>query len=484
MSDYDIESLSQGRVVCVGDFMLDRYVEGTVSRLSPEAPIPVLEVGGDSEVLGGAGNVVANLHDVGAVIYSIGVVGDDDAGMRIESLLQSFGGDHKLLKIAGRKSTSKTRFRSKNQQILRVDEEERTELGTQAQQRLCRALETALQKADVLVLSDYGKGVLLGTTAKKMISIAKSAGVPVIVDPKGYSMEKYAGADYITPNRKELLEATGLACEDIPDIVTAARKLIHDHNIANVLATLSENGMVLVDREHYTHFSDVEKEVYDVGGAGDTVVAIFSAGLAAGLDALKSAYLSNIAAGIVVGKSGTASVTLHEIRAATHKPHHAGRACVVGEDLLTKRVQEWRDRGLTVGFANGCFDIIHAGHIQLLSEARAQCDRLIVAVNSDASVCNLKGEGRPVHQLEDRMHLLANLKTVDGLISFDAPTPIKVISQLKPDILFKGGDYQAQDVVGFQELKAWGGRVEIIPLKEGYSTTKIIEEAGKWVTKG
>jgi D-beta-D-heptose 7-phosphate kinase/D-beta-D-heptose 1-phosphate adenosyltransferase len=465
----EIERLGTGRVLCVGDVMLDRYVEGGVSRLSPEAPIPVLEVGTSREMLGGSGNVVNNLCGLGCEVLHVSVVGDDEAGEEIFRKLEALGLQKSCLRReAGRKTTTKTRFRSGTQQILRVDEEECEALSAESVLWLQDCVKELLEGCGVLVLSDYGKGVLWGGVAGELIREAKFCGVKVVVDPKGNGF--YGGADVLTPNRGELREATGYGCEDREGVVEAARVLMREGDVGGVLATLSEEGMIWVDGDGYHEIRDEVREVYDVAGAGDTVLAVFSAGLAGGLSPFRSACLANKAASVVVGKAGTARVSLSELRGGGFD------SCVSGDERLSVRWEEWRSRGLVVGFANGCFDILHAGHVRMLRSAREFCDRLVVGLNSDLSVKMLKGEGRPVNSLQRRMEVVGSLGCVDGVLSFEEETPLRKIVLHRPHIVFKGGDYREEDVVGYEEVKEWGGRIEILPLEEGISTTKLIED--------
>ena len=466
-------------VLCVGDVMLDRFVYGAVDRVSPEAPIPVLHARDIREMLGGAGNVARNLAALGVRSALAGVVHDDEAGRAVRRLVDAEDAIRNILDSdPGRRTTVKTRFVSGGQQLLRMDEEDTAEAGAELQQRLIAAIDAALAGCDAVVLSDYGKGVLSSvretTVLTHVIMAANAAGRPVVVDPKGEDYSRYRGADLLTPNRKELRDATRLPVGDDEAIVAAARHLIATCGVGGVLVTRGADGMTLVvgDGEP-VHLPALAREVFDVSGAGDTVVAVIAAGLAAGLDTVAAAELANAAAGIVVGKAGTAVVHRDELAQALSGTV-AGRGKVLSREALADRVAGWRQRGLTVGFTNGCFDLIHPGHISLIDQASAACDRLIVAINNDASVVRLKGPGRPVQNETARALVLASLASVDAVVGFDEDTPLALIEAIRPDVLVKGADYARADVVGGDIIEAHGGRVLLAVLEEGFSTTATI----------
>jgi D-beta-D-heptose 7-phosphate kinase/D-beta-D-heptose 1-phosphate adenosyltransferase len=388
--------------------------------------------------------------------------------------------DPVLVVEQGRQTTIKTRFSASSQQLLRTDRETLSALAPLSQDNLLTNAVTLLPKVGVVVLSDYGKGVLSKAMIRSLIDGAQAAGRPVVVDPKGIDYAIYAGATLVTPNRKELHEATGLAVDNDDAIVAAARRLIAECAIANVLVTRSQDGMTLVTHDGGVHHLPAEaREVFDVSGAGDTVVAAMAAAMAAGAPLLEAAQLANLAAGIVVGKVGTAVVYASDLVAALHHSEvDAVEAKVASRAGAVDHVARWRRKGQKVGFTNGCFDLLHPGHISLLTQARAQCDRLVVGLNSDQSVKRLKGESRPVQSESSRATVLASLANVDLVVIFDEDTPLELISALLPDVLVKGADYTVDQVVGADLVQGWGGRVVLADLAEGHSTTATIARMG------
>ncbi len=461
-----VPRLAGARVTVVGDVMLDRYVYGEVDRVSPEAPIPVLRIVRESAMLGGAGNVARNLVALGAVPRLVGAVGDDAAGREIEALCAKDGIECRLVREPGRETTVKTRYVSGGQQLLRADRE--TTRPTAVAADLVAA---ASDGAGAIVLSDYGKGVVTGEVAAAL----RATATPLVVDPKGRDWDRYAGATLVTPNKRELAEAGHAALADDAALAAAARALMERHGIGGLLVTRGAEGMTLVGPAGETHLPAEAREVFDVSGAGDTVVAVVAAGLAAGLDAEDAARLANIAAGIVVGRSGTAVAYAAELVAALHDIDvlDAERK-VASLDQALETVADWRRRGLRVGFTNGCFDLIHPGHVSLIAQARASCDRLIVALNADASVARLKGPGRPVQSEAARAAVIGSLAGVDLVLIFAEDTPLALIEALRPDVLVKGADYTEATVVGADIVKSYGGRVVLAVLAPGHSTTSTI----------
>ena len=475
----EVERLRDTRVLCVGDVMLDRYIYGEVQRISPEAPIPVLKVRDERAMLGGAGNVVRNLSALGAQVSFVSVVGEDDAGREIAAMLGELGDVTSRLVIdKTRRSTVKTRYVGMSQQMLRADLESDAALSLSVQDEVIRHIQSLLLDVQVLVLSDYGKGVLTSDVCKVAIEEARDGNIPVIVDPKGRNYYRYSGASVITPNRRELSEATGIALTDDASIVDSARGLMSQFGISSVLVTRSQQGMSVVDGETaVTHLPAEAREVFDVSGAGDTVVSTLAAALAAGLSLVDAAGLANVAAGLVVGKVGTAVVYRDELSAKLRD-----RALASLEDKVAVQhaaqdiVAGWRHKGLRVGFTNGCFDLLHPGHVALLGQARALCDRLVVGLNSDASVSRLKGPSRPIQPDIARATVLASLANVDLVVMFEEDTPAKLIEMLRPDVLIKGGDYTVETIVGAEFVQSYGGSVEIIDLVPGFSTTRTVEK--------
>jgi D-beta-D-heptose 7-phosphate kinase/D-beta-D-heptose 1-phosphate adenosyltransferase len=468
--------LADARVLCVGDVMLDRFVYGAVDRISPEAPIPVLKVDHEAAMLGGAGNVVRNMAALGARSAFVSVIGADAAGTEIETLLGGMANvEASLVSVRGRGTTIKTRYVAAGQQLLRADRESDGALDAPLREAILRRAQAALDGSRVLALSDYGKGVLGHGIAGEIIAAARTAGCVVIVDPKGSDYARYRGASLITPNARELAQATGLPTGNDEEIVAAARKLIADFGIDAVLATRSGEGMSLVRKDTCVHVRAQAREVFDVAGAGDTVVATMAVALAAGVELEIAARLANFAAGIVVGKLGTAVASVEELHAAIEQQDLAAPAPkLMTLDQAVARAARWRDQGLSVGFTNGCFDLLHPGHVSLLRQARAACDRLIVGLNSDASVKRLKGNSRPVQNETARAAVLASLADVDALVLFAQDTPVELIAALRPQLLVKGADYTEAQVVGGEQVKAWGGRILLAELSPGHSTTGTI----------
>jgi D-beta-D-heptose 7-phosphate kinase/D-beta-D-heptose 1-phosphate adenosyltransferase len=469
-----VKQLRRASVLVVGDAMLDRYVYGKVQRVSPEAPVPVIAVQREVAMPGGAGNVVRNLTALGAAVAFVSVVGDDQAGSDLTGLI---GGQPNvepwLLVQGGRATTTKTRFIAAGQQLLRADHEVAAPIHPRLVDRLVRIAADAVAATTVMVLSDYQKGVLTGDTCQRLIAAARHAGRKVVVDPKGTDYARYAGADLLTPNRNELAQATGMAVDTEEALVAAAVALRERHGFGAILVTRSEDGMTLVDATGIHHFPAEAPEVHDVSGAGDTVVAVVSAGLAAGMSMPVAARLSNIAAGIVVGKVGTAVAREGDLLEAL-TPQRGSARKVATRTGAVEQVERWRRRGWRVGFTNGCFDLLHPGHVHLLAQARGWCDRLVVGLNSDASVKRLKGPERPIQDEAARAAVLASLTTVDLVTVFDEDTPVELIKLLRPEVLVKGADYRVDQVVGGELVTAWGGQVRLAELLPGQSTTATV----------
>lgn len=472
-----VEALTTAKVFCLGDVMLDTFVHGQVERISPEAPIPVLRVTGETRMLGGAGNVVRNLAALGATTRFLSVIGDDDAGVEVRALLdQEPGVAGDLRTDAGRQTTIKTRFVAGTQQMLRADRESSQPTEAALQDQLAAAAEEAIRDHKVVVLSDYGKGVLADATLARVIKAADNAGVTVIVDPKGNDYSRYRGAGILTPNLKELATATGQAVDTDDAVVAAARGLVDSLGLTAVLVTRSRDGMTLVPAEGTVmHLPAEAREVFDVSGAGDTVVATLAACLAAGADLGRAAALANLAAGIVVAKVGTAVAYAGDLIAQLHHQDLSdAEAKVLTLEQALDCAAAWRRRGLKIGFTNGCFDLLHPGHVSLLRQAKGQCDRLVVGLNSDASVQRLKGKDRPVQGEAARAAVLASLAGVDAVVLFAEDTPLALIEKLLPEVLVKGADYRVDQVVGREVVEAAGGRVHLADLAPGHSTTATI----------
>ena len=472
-----LDSLPGIRVLIVGDIMLDAFVSGEVARVSPEAPVPVLRVAERQEMLGGAGNVLRNLAELGAQAKLVGAVGDDEAGRRVRQLAGNADDDGSgLVTASDRPTTSKTRYLAQGQQLLRSDTETAAPLRDDQASAILKAVTAALPACDALILSDYGKGVLHPDTTRKVIALARAAGRPVIVDPKGRDYSAYAGAGVVTPNRSELREATGENADSDAAVAAAAGRLREQVGLDAVLATRGPAGMTLVTAaETPLHLPAATRDVFDVSGAGDTVVATLGAALGAGAPLPTAAGLANVAAGLVVGKVGTATVRPEEILHALHANRlRASERKVLDTASAAERVAAWRRAGQRVGFTNGCFDLLHPGHVSLLRQARTQCDRLIVGLNSDASVTRLKGPERPIQDAAARAAVLASLGDVDAVVIFGEDTPLSLIETLRPDTLVKGGDYTPESVVGADVVTSHGGRVVIADLEPGHATSATV----------
>lgn len=457
--------------------MLDRFVYGGTQRISPEAPVPVVRVVRSQAMPGGAGNVARNIATLGAHCSLLTVTGDDAAGAELATLLQLPRLTYRAVIDHTRPTTVKSRFVASNQQVLRVDQEVDTPISSSVGQELIDHATELLSEVDVVVLSDYAKGVLTQQVTSAVIAAARAAGVPVIVDPKGRDYRKYDGASLITPNVKELWEVTGVEARTDEAVERAASILFSQTKVDAMLVTRSEQGLSYVRRDSApVHFPTTAREVFDVSGAGDTVVATLAAALGAGIDPERAAQLSNLAGGIVAGKVGTATVELRELSEAARREERGLLLEKLGEpEDVIALAERWRDEKLRIGFTNGCFDLIHPGHISLLAQAAAQCDRLIVGLNSDASIRRLKGPDRPIQNELSRALVLAAIRGVDAVVLFDDDTPEALIRKLRPDVLIKGADYDASQVVGAEFVQSYGGKLFLAELTPNQSTTQIVK---------
>ena len=497
-----VNNMKDSCILVVGDIMLDRFVYGTVERISPESPVPVLSLTRENMMLGGAGNTLSNLIHLKCKGKILSVIGDDEDGKKIKDLAEKQGIDVSGLIASGdRPSIVKTRYLAGHQQLLRTDYERREDISVQLEKAIIEKAKDLLSDVKAVILSDYGKGLLTGKVLRELIALAGERNIPVLVDPKGVDYSIYDGADVVTPNKKELSESTGgLPVDKDEQVVKAAQKLVQSSGIKSVVATRSQDGMSVVDAQNVTHIrSASDIEVFDVSGAGDTVIATIAASLAAGADIVQAASLANIAGSIVVAKVGTAPIrsqelleTLHEMDGdaefiAANNDNKANgeryrQAPVLGWDEAREAVMRWKARGLKVGFTNGCFDIVHYGHVTYLNDARKRCDRLIVGLNSDSSVRILKGESRPVHDEDSRAAVLAALGSVDMVALFGAQeegqdnTACDLLAALQPDVYFKGGDYTVDQIPEAPTVQKHGGVVEVMPVYDGHSTTNSIRK--------
>jgi D-beta-D-heptose 7-phosphate kinase/D-beta-D-heptose 1-phosphate adenosyltransferase len=473
-----VERFDSARLLVVGDLMLDRFIYGSVSRISPEAPVPVMHKQSEAVMLGGAGNVVRNILSLGASCSFISVIGDDATGHQLtakigeEARLEPW-----LITETGRSSTEKSRFVAGSQQLLRCDDESLQAITPETQQQILDMALRSLPEVQLLILSDYGKGVLSDDVIRGLIDAATEQKIPVFVDPKRTDWSVYRGATLLSPNLSELRAACGKMVKGHAEICDAARALCAQHGIANLLVTRGPEGMSLVQGDADLHIPAQAREVFDVSGAGDTVIATLAVAAATGLALAEAAQLANLAGGIVVGRMGTATIFRTDLKTALWQQQQnlAGGHKIYPQDLAEAQVKQWKADGRNVGFTNGCFDVLHVGHLQSLQDAKSYCDRLIVAVNADASVKRLKGEERPVNAEMDRATLLAGLDCVDMVVIFREDTPEALISRLQPDVLMKGADYTEEQVVGRDIVLKYGGRVALLPIREGYSTTATLQ---------
>jgi D-beta-D-heptose 7-phosphate kinase/D-beta-D-heptose 1-phosphate adenosyltransferase len=472
-----LDGFHAARVLVLGDVMLDRFVYGSVERISPEAPIPVVNVERFLDMPGGAANVARNIASMGARVALLGVVGvDASADDLLTQLAASPSIEARLVRDASRPTSVKTRYVADGQQVMRADRESRLALSPQVEQRLLREYSAALGDAQVIVLSDYAKGVLSDSVTRAAIDIARSAGKMLIVDPKSKDFGRYKGASILTPNRLELQQACGQECVADEQVVEGARSIVDKGVCDAMIVTRGKEGMSVVQSvDAPVHLSTAARQVFDVSGAGDTVVAAVALGLAVGASIVDAAALANIAAGIVVGKRGTATVTPGEIMASL-KPlqGHADSQKIFALETVLQLARGWRESGLRIAFTNGCFDLLHPGHISLLDQARRSADRLIVGLNADLSIRRLKGPNRPVQSEAARATVLASMKSVDAVVIFAEDTPINLIEALEPDVLVKGADYTRDTVVGADIVMRYGGKVVLAALVLGHSTTETV----------
>jgi len=460
-------------ILVIGDLMIDHYLWGSCERISPEAPVQVVDIAKETTVLGGAGNVINNLNALGANVSVSSVIGDDDNGSELKEMLSSINVDSSNLVVQkSRKTSKKSRVIAVSQQILRYDKESKNEIEDASVKKIIDSISDSISSYDAVILSDYGKGVLTAELCQGIISLAKERGIKVLVDPKGSDFSKYKGSYLLTPNKKEAVLATNIDIKDDISLKEALLKLKNEIELDISLITLSEDGIATYDDE-VKRFPTVAKEVFDVTGAGDTVIASIAFALSAGKTIEETASFANLAAGVVVGKIGSATVTLNEIEeyeASLHKS--TSDAHIKSFEDIAQIVNRCRASGKKVVFTNGCFDILHVGHVKYLQEAKSFGDILIVGLNSDASVSRLKGPTRPVNIAPDRAYLLAALEAVDFVVPFEEDTPHDLIKMIEPDTLVKGGDYKGKDVVGTE----FAGELKLVDFVNGKSTTKTIQK--------
>ncbi len=477
MKQLPIPSFQNGRVLIIGDVMLDRYWHGGTHRISPEAPVPVVKVEQIEDRPGGAANVALNVSALGTAAVVAGFIGNDDSGHSLEALLNSAGILTQFEQTPESPTITKLRVISRHQQLIRLDFEDPINVsrpaGMSSYEGLILRAMKELDKANVLVLSDYKKGVVAQPEA--LIKVARRKNIPVLVDPKGTDFDRYRGATLLTPNLSEFEAVVG-HCSSEKELVRKGQMLLKELELEALLITRSEQGMTLLRKNKAElHLPATAREVFDVTGAGDTVISVLAASLAAGAPMNESVALANIAAGIVVGKLGTAAISAPELRRAVLQDHGVGKG-VMSEEQLLIAIEDARSQGERIVMTNGCFDIIHAGHVGYLEEAKAKGDRLILAVNSDDSVRRLKGPSRPINPQDRRMAVLAALESVDWVTSFNEDTPERLIKLFKPDVLVKGGDYKLEEIVGWDTVQGYGGEVAVLKFLDDCSTTAIVNK--------
>jgi D-beta-D-heptose 7-phosphate kinase/D-beta-D-heptose 1-phosphate adenosyltransferase len=475
------DRFSDVRVLCVGDVMLDRFVSGQVKRISPESPVPILSISGTKSFPGGAANVARNIASLGGLCTLVGVVGQDAVARELHETMRAIDGlTCAFCATPDRPTSEKIRFVAHGQHMLRADAEVTDPIGHEIAKELIESIENLASAHDVMVLSDYAKGLLTDEVVRACIEIAQRQHLPIVVDPKSVNLRRYAGATVITPNSKEVLDATGIdPTEDDGRAEEAGSAILGSAGVEAVLLTRAHRGMTLVRAAGPPlHIEASAREVFDVVGAGDTVIATLSLALGAKLDLPESARLANFAAGVVVGKRGTATVTQTELadevlRLSRGSLQSLQNKIMSREDAI-ELARTWRRNGFKVGFTNGCFDILHVGHLAILAFSRQNSGRLIVAVNSDASVRRLKEAGRPINSESDRAMVLAALSAVDAVVVFDEETPLALIEELNPDVLIKGADYTIDNIVGARHVLSYGGKVLTCELVPGKSTTRVV----------
>ena len=465
------------RILVVGDIMLDRYISGEVDRISPEAPVPVLRHAQRYERAGGAANVAMNLSGLGCQAFLAGFWGADAEQIALSSLLERSEIDTLGVVSTSLPTISKTRIVGRNQQLLRLDIESRERPSAEDALRLQDRVTGLVSKVNAVILSDYAKGALSAELCQRIIHLAGEHRIPVFADPKTPDFSKYSGALTICPNLQELALATRVPLQQTAELLAAGQALAADHALDFLTVTMSEKGIAILRPDSIVRSPARAREVFDVSGAGDTVIAVLAAGIAGGLPPGTAVELANVAAGIVVGKTGTVPISAHElIQELTPSSSVNAEEKILDLDRVLKRAAEWRASGETIVFTNGCFDLLHVGHIALLEACRRFGSKLILGLNADISVSRLKGPARPIVGEGERARVMAALAAVDAVVLFEQETPLELIRALKPEVLVKGGDYTIETVVGHGDVLAAGGRVEIVPTVQGFSTTNIVKK--------
>ena len=466
---------SKKSCLVIGDLMLDQYIFGDVDRISPEAPVPVIKKNKHHNRIGGAGNVALNLQGLGMKPLLVGNIGNDGNGKILSSLIKENSLSIKgLIKESG-PTTTKTRIMAGHHQIARVDEEQESHGPSEA--NIKKVMQYISSDLSCIVISDYNKGFLSAPFLKKIIQQANRKKIPVLIDPKGKDVSKYAGATLITPNKKEAMELTGLTNFDKDLLNTALRKISKNYNINSIVMTQGEDGISHITSNKINAYpTSISKQVYDVSGAGDTVIATLACGISTKIDLSDSFKLANLAAGIVISKLGTVPIKGEELLEEIESNFNGQKNKIFSLRELLPKISDLRAKGQTIGFTNGCFDILHSGHVTYLEKAKSQVDYLILGLNSDSSIKTIKGKNRPIVGEADRARVICALESIDAVIIFKESTPIKLIKEIKPDVLIKGNDYTPKSVVGANEIKKWKGKLYLVPLLEGKSSSKIISK--------
>jgi len=469
-------SFGRKRVLVVGDLMIDRYNWGEVERISPEAPVPVLSLGKEATRAGGAGNVALNLAGLGLHVMVAGFAGEDENRDRLLEIFAEREIDTSaVITLSDRPTIIKTRVMAGHQQMLRVDSEDLSDIDSGDRERLYQAIIASLPVA-AIILSDYAKGVLSDGLCQRLIKAARETSTPVLVDPKGLDFSKYAGASVLTPNLREMSLAGGVSADQSDELVEPARGYVEKLGLQFLVLTRGPAGMTLVAKDQVLHSPAKAREVFDVSGAGDTVIASIAAAMLGDLDYVDMLHMANLAAGFVVARVGTAVIEQTSLMRALHADEQGPSESVYGLDELLILIDDWRTREQRIVFTNGCFDIVHAGHVSLLHKAAREGDQLVVGINTDSSVRTLKGDTKPINGEMDRAYIIAALAAVDAVILFNEETPLKLIKALRPDVLVKGADYSKDQVVGAAEVESHGGRVVLVPLVEGKSTSGLVRK--------
>ena len=468
-----ISLLKKTKVFLIGDIMLDRYVFGKVNRISPEAPVPVFLTKSSKEILGGSGNVLSNLVSLGTQTSYLSIIGKDDTGTKIKNLLKKLNiNNYSLIIDPLRKTTVKTRYISNSQQIIRVDEETSENVLKKVENDLIKKIDKFIKNKDVIVISDYNKGIITERVCKYIIKKANLLKIPIIIDPKNKNFEIYKNSTLVTPNQLEASKISKLSIDSNSDTEKCGRMIMKKYNIKNVLVTRGDKGLSLITKKGSFHSPTISKEVYDVSGAGDTVLAVIASTFNK-LEQIKALTLANKAAGKVIGKIGTSPIKLKELFENEQKTYNNK---IFDIKLLCKKLEEDRKKGLKIGFTNGCFDILHFGHISCIERSKMHCDKLIIALNSDSSVKKIKGKNRPINNELHRAKVLSSLKFCDYVIIFNEKTPLSIIKKIKPDLITKGGDYKNKKIVGENLMKKWGGEVLTLDYIKDLSSTNILNK--------